>query len=165
MFLPVAWAHRAQLSSWASPNEKPFRPADVAEPIGVPIPDYVAHELCAALAKLAKRLVDIVHGEHDAEIAQSVHRGVAVIRDDRRREETRELETAVAVRCAHHGNLDALTGKSGDTSCPFSFDHSPPFELKAELSKEINCPSEVIDDDSYVIHSFDRHESNLHNVA
>ena len=88
-----------------------------------------------------------------------------MIRDDRRREETGELETAVAVRCAHHGNLDALIGKSGDTSCPFSFDRGLPFEFKAELSKEINCRSEVIDDDSYVIHSFKRHASNLHNVA
>ena len=65
-------------------DEKPFRPADVAEPIRILIPDYVAHELRAALAKPAKRLVDIVHGEHDAEVAQGVHRGVAVIRDDRR---------------------------------------------------------------------------------
>jgi hypothetical protein len=48
-------------------DEKPFRPADVAEPIRVLIPDYVAHELCAALAKPAKRLVDIVHGETNAE--------------------------------------------------------------------------------------------------
>jgi hypothetical protein len=44
-------------------DEKPFRPADVAEPIRVLIPDYVAYELCAELAKLTKRLVDIVHGE------------------------------------------------------------------------------------------------------
>jgi hypothetical protein len=88
-----------------------------------------------------------------------------VIRDDTWREQTEEFETAVAVRRAHHGNLDALIGKSGDPSCPFSFDRGPPFELKAELSKEINCPSEVIDDDSYVIHSFERHASNLHNVV
>jgi hypothetical protein len=44
-------------------DEKPFRPADVAEPIGVLIPDYAAHELCPALAKPAKRLVDIVKGD------------------------------------------------------------------------------------------------------
>ena len=71
----------------------------------------------------------------------------------------------MAVRRAHHGDLDALIAESSDTSGPFSFDRSPPFELEAELAKEINCASEVIDDDSYVIHSFDRHESNLHNVA
>src|SRR5207253_11430689 len=100
-----------------------------------------------------------------AEVAKSVHRGVAVIRDDRWPEEAGELETAVAVWRAHHCNLDALIGKSSDTSCPFSFDRGPPFELKAELTKEIDSPSEVIDDDSYVIHSFKRHASNLHNVA
>jgi len=33
------------------------------------IPDYLAYELCAALAKPAERLVDVVHGEHDAEAA------------------------------------------------------------------------------------------------
>jgi hypothetical protein len=88
-----------------------------------------------------------------------------VIRDDRRREETRELETAVAVRCAHHGNLDALIGKSGDTSCPFSFDRGPPFEVKAKLLKEINRQFEVIDDDSYVIQPFERHAPNLQDVA
>jgi hypothetical protein len=88
-----------------------------------------------------------------------------VIRDDRRCEEAGELETAVAVRRAHHGNLNALIGKSRDTSCPFSFDRGLPFELKAKLSKEINRPSEVIDDDSYVIHPFERHASNLQDVA
>ena len=34
-----------------------------------------------------------------------------------------------------------------------------------KLSKEINRPSEVIDDDSYVIHPFERHASNLQDVA
>jgi hypothetical protein len=66
---------------------------------------------------------------------------------------------------AHHGNLNAMAVKSGDTSCPFSFDRGPPYELKTELSKEIICPSEVIDDDSYIIHSFERHPSNLQDVA
>ncbi len=67
-------------------DQKPFRPADVAEPIRVFILDYVAYELRAAFAEPFKRLVDVVHGEHDAEVAQSVHGGVAVIRDGRRRE-------------------------------------------------------------------------------
>jgi hypothetical protein len=77
-------------------DEKPFRPADVAEPIRIPILDYFACELGAAPAKPVKGLVDVVNREHDAEVARSVHRGGAVIRDDRRREETGELETAVA---------------------------------------------------------------------
>src|SRR5690349_8275393 len=146
-------------------DEKPFRPADVAVPIRVFILDYFAYELRAALAEPFKRLVNVVHGEHDAEIAQSVHRGVAVIRDGRRREEAGELEPAVAVRRAHHGNLDALIAQSSDTSGPFSFDRGPPFELEAELAKEINRPSEVIDDDPYVVHPFQRHVSNPQGVV
>jgi hypothetical protein len=47
-------------------DEKPFRTADVAEPIRVFILDHFAHELRAALAEPLKRLVDVVHGEHDA---------------------------------------------------------------------------------------------------
>jgi hypothetical protein len=50
-------------------DQKSFRPADVAEPIRVFILDYFAYELRAALAELFKRLVDIIHGEHDAEVA------------------------------------------------------------------------------------------------
>ena len=50
-------------------DEKSFRPADVAEPIRVFILDYFAYELRAAITKPFKRLVDVVHGEHDAEIA------------------------------------------------------------------------------------------------
>jgi len=50
-------------------DEKPFRPADVAEPIRVFILDYFAYELRAALAESFKGLVDVVHGEHDAEVA------------------------------------------------------------------------------------------------
>jgi len=47
-------------------DEKPFSPADVAEPIRVFILNYFAYVLCAALAEPFKRLVDVVHGEHDA---------------------------------------------------------------------------------------------------
>jgi hypothetical protein len=63
-----------------------------------------------------------------------------VICDDRRREETGELEPAVAVRCAHHGNLDTLIAQSSDTSGPFSFDRGLPFELEAEFAKESIVP-------------------------
>ena len=146
-------------------DEKPFRPADVAEPIRILIPDYFAYELGAALAKPFKRLVDVVNREHDAEVAQSVHWSGAVIRHDRRREEAGELEPAVAVRHAHHRDLDALIAEAGDASGPFSFDRRPSFELKAELGKEINRPVEVIDDDSDIVHPFERHGSNLQGVV
>jgi hypothetical protein len=149
---------------FGQPDKKPFGPPDVAEPIRVFVPDYFAYEFRAALAKPFQRLVNVIHGEHDAEIAQSVHRSVAVIRDDRRREEAGKLETAVPVRRAHHRNLDALIAQSGDTSSPCSLNRGPPFELQAELSKEINGPSEVIDDNSYVVHPLQRHVPNLQEV-
>ena len=43
------------------------------------------------------------------------------------------------------------------------FDHLT--GLEAELAKEINRPSDVIDDDSYVVHPFERHVSNLQGVV
>jgi hypothetical protein len=88
-----------------------------------------------------------------------------MVRDDRRLEEAGKLDPAVAVRRAHHGNLDALVAQSSDTSGPFSFDRGPPFELEAKLAKKINRLSEVIDDDSYVVHPFERHMSNLQGVV
>jgi hypothetical protein len=71
----------------------------------------------------------------------------------------------VAVRRAHHRNLDALIAQSSDTSGPFPFDCGSPFELEAELAKELNRRRKVIDDDSYVVHPFERHVSNLQSVV
>jgi len=65
--LPSAIA--ISVKSLGESDEKPSRPADVAKPLRVLISDYFAYELCALLAKPAERLVDVVHGEHDAEAA------------------------------------------------------------------------------------------------
>jgi hypothetical protein len=62
---PRLWCRRSA-ELLGEPDEKPFRPANVAEPIRVFITHYVAYELRAALAELLERLVDVVHGEHDA---------------------------------------------------------------------------------------------------
>src|SRR5262249_14865240 len=75
------------------------------------------------------------------------------------------LEPAVAIRRAHDGNLDMLIAQSSDTSGPFAFDRGTPFQLEAEFLKEINGPSEVFDDDAYVVHPLERHVSNLQGVA
>src|SRR5690606_27813153 len=107
-------------------DEKSFRSADVAETIDVLVRDDVADELRAARAEPFERIVDVVHGEHDAEVAQGVDRGVPVIRDDRRPEEAGEFEPAVAVRRAHHGDLYMLVAQTGDTSGPLAFDFAPP---------------------------------------
>jgi hypothetical protein len=68
--MPAAWRSSAEF--WRESDKKPFRPADVAEPIRVSILDDFAYELCAALAEPLERFVDVAHGEHDAEVAQSV---------------------------------------------------------------------------------------------
>jgi hypothetical protein len=47
-------------------DEKPFRPADVAEPIRVLILNHFAHELRAARAEPLERLIEIVYCEHGA---------------------------------------------------------------------------------------------------
>jgi hypothetical protein len=48
------------------PDEKSFGSADVAEPIRVLVLNHFADELRATLAEPGERLVDVVHGEHDA---------------------------------------------------------------------------------------------------
>jgi len=65
-------------------------------------------------AEPGERVVDVLDGEHDAQVAESVHRGVPVIGDCRRREKSRDLEPAMAVRRAHHGDLDAHLTQPGD---------------------------------------------------
>jgi hypothetical protein len=117
-------------------DEKSFGSPDVAEPIHVLVLNHFADKLRAVLAEPGERIVDVVHGEHDTQVAQSVHRGVPVIGDHGRREKSRELEPAVAIRRAHHGDLYALVAQSSDTPRPGSFDRCLTFEFEAELAKE-----------------------------
>jgi hypothetical protein len=50
-----------------------------------------------------------------------------------------------------------LIAQSSDTSGPLSFDRGLPFEFEAEITKEINRLSKVIDNDAYIVHPFERH--------
>jgi hypothetical protein len=65
----------------------PSGAADVAEPIRLLVLNHFADELRAKLAEPGECLVDIVHGEHGAQVAESVHRSVSVIGHDRWGEE------------------------------------------------------------------------------
>src|SRR6266480_1253187 len=67
------------------PDENALGASDVAEPIHVFVIDIFVDELRAVLAEPGERIVEVVHGEHDTQIAESVHRGVPVIGDHRRR--------------------------------------------------------------------------------
>src|SRR5437588_3929148 len=150
------WRHSAEFLG--EPDEKASGPADIADPIRVFVLNhFAADELRAVFSEPGERLVDVVHGEHYAKVAEGVHRGVQVIGDHRRREKARKLEPAVAVRRAHHGDLDALITQSSNAPRPLSFDHGSPFELEAELAKELDRRCEVVDDDADVVHSFECH--------
>src|SRR5256714_644778 len=72
-------ARRRSAELFGEPDEKSFGSADVAEPIRVFVLDHFADELRAALAEPGERIVDVLHGEHDAQVAERVHRGVPVI--------------------------------------------------------------------------------------
>ncbi len=80
-----------------------------------------------------------------------------MIGDRRRREKSRDLEPAVAVRRAHHCDLDALVAESSDTTCPFTLNRGLSFELEAELAKERDRSREVGDNNAYVVHPLKRH--------
>jgi hypothetical protein len=123
--------------------------------------DHVADEPRAVLTQPVQRVVEVVDGKHDTQVAERVHRRVPVIRHDRRREKPGELEAAVAVRRPHHGDLDALIAEARHASGPRSFDRRPPFELEAKLAKEVDRRGEVLDDDPDVVHPCERHVSNL----
>src|SRR3954471_24841560 len=87
-------------------DKNSFGAADVAETIRLFVLNHIADELRPTLAEPGKRLVDVVHSEHDTQVAEGVHRGIPVIGDDWRSEESRKLEPTVAVWGDEHGDLD-----------------------------------------------------------
>jgi hypothetical protein len=113
------------------------------------------------LAEPGERIVDVVYGKHDAQVAESVHWGVSVIGDHRRRDKSRELKPAVAVWRAHHGDFNTLVTQSSDAPCPRAFCCGSPFELQAELSKKRDSGIEGFHHDADVVHSSKRHASIL----
>ncbi len=139
------------------PDKKSFGTADVAETIRLFVLNHIADELRATLAESGKRVVDVVHREHDAQVAERVHRGVPVIGDDGRGEESRKLEPAMAVRGDEHGDLDVLIPQPGDAPSPLSLDGGSPFEFQAELDEEGYDGIEGFDDDADVVHPLDSH--------
>src|SRR5688572_8789150 len=143
------------------PDENSFGAPDVAEPIRVFVLDHFADELRAAFAEPGERIVDVLHGKHDAQVTEGVHRGATVIGDHRRREEAGHLEPAVTVRRTHHGNLDAHVAQSSDAICPVSFDRGAPLELEAKFGEELNGGVDVFYHDADVVHTLDRHDVSL----
>src|SRR3954469_7427925 len=140
------------------PDENSFRTSDVAEPVRVLVLDHFADELGAKLAKPGEHIVDVLDGEHDAEISERIHRSAAVIRDHRGREEPRKFEPPVTVRCPHHGNLDTHVAQPSDAICPTSFDRGASLELEAQFSEERDGRIDVLHHDAHVVHALQCHE-------
>ncbi len=145
-------------------DEDSFRPANVAEPVHIFVLHDLPYKLRPTLAESFKRIVDVVHREHDTKVAESVHRRGAMIGDSGWSEKTAKLQPAMTVGRTHHGNLDMLIAQAGDTPSPFAFDRGAPFKLQPELKKEINRCAEVFDDDSHIVHPFDCHTPILQSV-
>src|SRR5262245_46852845 len=143
------------------PDENSFGAPNVAEPIDVLILDHVADERRTASEESGKRIVDILHGEHDTQVAESVHRGATVIGDHRRREESGQFEPAVTVWRTHHGDLDAHVVQSSDAICPVSFDWGATLELETKFGEELNGGIDVFHHDADVVYSLDRHDVSL----
>ena len=141
------------------PDENSFGTPDVAEPVDVFVIDDFIDDRRTELAEPGERVVDVLDGEHDAQVSQRVHWGCAVIGRDSRDVEARELEAAMAVGGAHHGDLDALAAHSGDAAGPFAFDGHSAFEREAELGEERNGGIEVFHHDADVVHTLDGHEA------
>src|SRR5438876_11332395 len=84
-----------------------------------------------------------------------------MIGDHRRREESRQLEPAVTIRRAHHGNVDAHVPQSSDAICPVSFDWGAPLEVEAKLGEELNGGVDVFYHYADVVHTLDGHDVSI----
>src|SRR3954447_19528013 len=120
----------AQLKLLGEPDENAFGPAHVAQPVCVLVlDDVLADQLRTSLRQPFDGVVDVVNREHHSQVAESVDRRVAVIGDNLRREKPRQFKPAMAVRRAHHGDLDPLVAQSRDASGPLAFNQTLTFEL------------------------------------
>lgn len=106
----------------SEPEENSFGSPDIAEAVDVLVVDDFIHYGRTELAKPGKGVVEIIDSEHDAQITQRVHGRRAVIGGDGGGVEARELNAAVIVRGAHHGNFYALAANSGNAAGPFTLD-------------------------------------------
>src|SRR5204863_1469996 len=63
---PMCSSGSMLLELLGKPEENSFGAPDVAEPIRIFVLDDFSDELRAAFAELGERIVDVLHGEHDA---------------------------------------------------------------------------------------------------
>jgi hypothetical protein len=134
-------------------DEKSSGTANVAKPIRVLVLNHFANELRTLFAESAERFVNVAYCEHSTQVAEGIHRGIPVIGDYRRGDETRELKAAVAVGSDHHGDLDALITQSSDASGPLSFDYGPPLKRQAKFCEKRDGVIERVYHGADIVHS------------
>src|SRR5690606_34721785 len=100
-----------------------------------------------------ERVINVVDGEHDAQVSQRVHRRHAMVGRNGRSVETRQLEATVTVGRAQHRDLDALAVQARDAPGPVALDGHAALEHETELGEEPNCDIEVFHDDAHVVHT------------
>ena len=134
------------------------------QPVDILVLHHVADELGAVGAEASQCVVQVVDGEHDATVAQGVHRKVLRVGTDRRGPlELRELEPAVAVGRTQHRDLVLRAIDSDHAVGPLSLDLHSPLQLHPELDEERDGRIEVLDHHEDVVHAQETHRR--HRVA
>src|SRR4029077_835946 len=87
-------------------DEDALRAPEITEPIAVLVLHQLANEFGAVGAEPRSDIIDVFDGKHDATYAQRVRRGVVRLSAvSRRPPELRQLNTSMAVRGPHHGDV------------------------------------------------------------
>ena len=135
-------------------DDDALRATQEAEPVDVLVLRDLADEFGTVAAQAGNDVVDVVDSEHDAAYAQRVRRRVFRLGFDRRRRvELRQLDSAVAVRGPHHGDVGTDVVEPDDAVHPTPLDCRLAFQLHTEFGEERFGSLEVIDNEEDIIHS------------
>src|SRR5207237_273466 len=141
-------------------DDDALRATQEAEPVDVLVLRDLADEFGTAAAQTGNDVVEVVDSEHDAAYAQRVRRRAFRLGSDRRRRvELRQLNPAVAVRGAHHGDVGTDVLEPDGLIHPRPLDRRLTFQLHTEFGEERLGSLEVVDNDENVVHPLNRHRS------
>src|SRR3954452_1811728 len=138
-FKRVIGAVKASISAelLGQPDDDALRATQEAEPVAVLVLRDLADQFGTVPAQAGNDVVDVLDGEHDAAYAQRVRRRAFRLGSDRRRSvELRQLNTAVAIRGPHHGDVGTDAVEPDGAVDPRPLDLRLAFELHAEFGEE-----------------------------
>src|SRR5687767_11951234 len=134
------------------------RASHVAESVLVLVLGHLAYEFGAVGAQASDSVVDAFNCKHDAPEAQRVRRC------DRRFDldqfwiaKLRQLKPPVPIWGPHHNDVDLDTFERVDAVHPRAFDPRLAFDRHAERGEKSDSGCKVVDDDTDVVQSLDRH--------